>query len=180
MTVPPRPARQAVEPRPSRNAQKVSVNIAEGDKENGRRFHLQVSECVETKTVTTTTRLTRKFPPVFLRDPVPLDILDHKEYPLALKPTPPELLEFSYEELDEEPDEESLVGEAFDEENRDDALDNQIIARQVRNSVRGTRRSFGRPKDNADEPKWARQGGRQHISTPLIPTYADCDLTRSS
>ncbi|KAG6119709.1 hypothetical protein E4U13_007400 [Claviceps humidiphila] len=130
MTVPPRPARQAVEPRPSRNAQTVSVNIAEGDKENGRRFHLQVSECVETKTVTTTTRLTRKFPPVFFRDPVPLDILDHKEYPLALKPTPPELLEFSYEELDEKPDEDSLVGEAFDEENRDDALDNQIIARQ--------------------------------------------------
>ncbi|PHH62304.1 hypothetical protein CDD81_7292 [Ophiocordyceps australis] len=59
----------------------------------GRRFQLQLSECVETKTVTTTTRLTRKFPRVFVRDPPSLQRLDAVEYPLASKPTPPELLD---------------------------------------------------------------------------------------
>lgn len=67
-----------------------------------RRFQLQVSECVETKTVTTTTRLTRKFPHVFVRDPTPLERLDSKEYPLAMKPTPPELLGFSYNMPDDD------------------------------------------------------------------------------
>lgn len=81
----------------SAQTQKVAVNIAEASNQNGsRRFQLEVSECVETKTVTTTTRLTRKFPHVFVRDPAPLSSLDAKEYPLARKPTPPELSEFSY------------------------------------------------------------------------------------
>lgn len=94
--------------------QTVSVNIAEASGQNGaRRFQLQVSECVETKTVTTTTRLTRKFPHVFVRDPTPLSSLDAKEYPLASKPTPPELNSFTFtvprgrvedEEVEEEDD----------------------------------------------------------------------------
>lgn len=116
MTTSPIPSGQELEPRRPRSAQTVSVNIAEGSEHNGRRFQLQVSECVETKTVTTTTRLTRKFPRVFLRDPAPLETLDTKEYPLALKPTPPELLEFSYEAPDEEwPEEEASVGEEEDD-----------------------------------------------------------------
>ena len=81
----------------SAQTQTVAVNIAEAPTQNGsRRFQLEVSECVETKTVTTTTRLTRKFPQVFVRDPAPLSSLDAKEYPLAMKPTPPELSDFSY------------------------------------------------------------------------------------
>lgn len=90
---------QLIEQRRPKSAQTqtVAVNIAEASAQNGaRRFQLEVSECVETKTVTTTTRLTRKFPQVFVRDPTPLSSLDAKEYPLALKPTPPELNEFSY------------------------------------------------------------------------------------
>lgn len=67
-----------------------------------RRFQLELSECVETRTVTTTTRLTRKFPHVFVRDPAPFESLDAKEYPLALKPTPPELVDFSYTLAEEE------------------------------------------------------------------------------
>ncbi|KAH6609934.1 f-box and wd-40 domain-containing cdc4 [Trichoderma cornu-damae] len=92
-------SQQGLEPRRPRSAhtQTVSVNIAESTPPNGsRRFQLHVSECVETKTVTTTTRLTRKFPQVFIRDPAPLDSLDAKEYPLAMKPAPPELADFSY------------------------------------------------------------------------------------
>ncbi|KAG5993992.1 hypothetical protein E4U43_003342, partial [Claviceps pusilla] len=130
MTPSPKPSSQAVEPRRPRSAPRVSVSIAEGDKENGGRFELQVSECVETKTVTTTTRLTRKFPRIFLRDPAPLESLDHKEYPLALKPTPPELLQFSYEELEEERlDDESSNGELEDEEHQ-----NRNIGKKVATS----------------------------------------------
>ncbi|CAM1505844.1 Fc.00g114810.m01.CDS01 [Cosmosporella sp. VM-42] len=92
----PSPASQAIEPRQPKNPQTVSVNISEGAQNGARRFQLEVSECVETKTVTTTTRLTRKFPHVFVRDPIPLENLDTKEYPLAMKPTPPELIQFSY------------------------------------------------------------------------------------
>jgi F-box and WD-40 domain protein CDC4 len=95
----PSPPSQALEPRRPKSAQTVSVNFSDGAStgQNGtRRFQLEVSECVETKTVTTTTRLTRKFPHVFVRDPTPLEYLDAKEYPLAMKPTPPELTEFSY------------------------------------------------------------------------------------
>lgn len=97
MTSTPSPSSLVAEPKPPRSAQQtVSVNIAEGSQSGSRRFQLEVSECVETKTVTTTTRLTRKFPHVFVRDPTPLESLDTKEYPLAMKPTPPELTEFSY------------------------------------------------------------------------------------
>lgn len=71
----------------------VTVNISEPD-QNDSHF-LEVSECVETKTVTTTTRLTRKLPHVFDGAPTPLEELDTREYPLAMKPTPPELLAFT-------------------------------------------------------------------------------------
>ncbi|KAL3962813.1 hypothetical protein ACCO45_004336 [Purpureocillium lilacinum] len=89
MTPSPSPAGQAAEPRRPRSAQTVSVSIADPQQKPSRRFQLEVSECVETKTVTTTTRLTRKFPHVFVRDPTPLANLDSKEYPLAMKETPP-------------------------------------------------------------------------------------------
>ena len=92
----PPPASQAIESRRPRSAHTVAVNIAEDTQNSGHRFQLELSECVETKTVTTTTRLTRKFPRVFANDPTPLESLDTKEYPLAMKPTPPELLGFSY------------------------------------------------------------------------------------
>ncbi|PHH81359.1 hypothetical protein CDD82_972 [Ophiocordyceps australis] len=85
------------EPRPPRARQQQLVNPVQNPSDladsMGRRFQLQLSECVETKTVTTTTRLTRKFPRVFVRDPPSLQQLDAAEYPLASKPTPPELLD---------------------------------------------------------------------------------------
>lgn len=96
MTSSPLPHRRPGEPRHPRGAQAADA----APTNTSRRFQLQVSECVETKTVTTT-RLTRKFPHVFVRDPTPLASLDSKEYPLAMKPTPPELLGFSYNLLDD-------------------------------------------------------------------------------
>jgi F-box and WD-40 domain protein CDC4 len=121
-------SQQGLEPRRPRSGHKqtVSVNIAETTPPNGnRRFQLHVSECVETKTVTTTTRLTRKFPQVFIRDPAPLSRLDSKEYPLAMKPTPPELADFSYSfGTDEEDIDEKM------EEDTDDHGDGQLVSEQ--------------------------------------------------
>ncbi|KAG5981944.1 hypothetical protein E4U55_002478 [Claviceps digitariae] len=163
MTPSPKPSSQAVEPRrprSGRSAQTVSVSIAEGDKENGRRFELQLSECVETKTVTTTTRLTRKFPRIYLSDPAPLETLDYREYPLASKPTPPELLGFCFEQ----PEEERLEDEASNVELEDEQHEQheqhpkQNAGKKVANSVRGTARSFGRP-DMVQSSRNERQNG---------------------
>lgn len=116
---------QGLEPRRPRSAhtQTVSVNIAESTPPSGRRFQLHVSECVETKTITTTTRLTRKFPQVFIRDPAPLESLDSKEYPLAMKPTPPELVDFSYNFGTDEED-----SDVKKLEDADDHLDGQLVS----------------------------------------------------
>ncbi|KAH7322995.1 WD40-repeat-containing domain protein [Stachybotrys elegans] len=124
----PSPSSHGLEPRRPRSAQTISVNFSESTSPNAgpssqngpRRFQLEVSECVETKTVTTTTRLTRKFPHVFVRDPNPLESLDTKEYPLAMKPTPPELTQFSYimPPQDEDDDEDEVEHDDFDPDQR--------------------------------------------------------------
>jgi F-box and WD-40 domain protein CDC4 len=61
------------------------------------RLQVELAECVETKTVTTTTTTKRSYPPLIVRPPRSLDTLDAREYPLALKPTPHELTNFSFE-----------------------------------------------------------------------------------
>ncbi|KAL3419666.1 WD repeat containing protein pop1 [Phlyctema vagabunda] len=61
------------------------------------RLQIELAECVETKTVTTTTTTKRSYPPLLVRPPQALEQLDSKEYPLASKPTPSELSNFSYE-----------------------------------------------------------------------------------
>lgn len=54
-------------------------------------------ECIETKTVTTTTTTKRSYPPLFVREPRDLHTLDSKEYPLASRPTPPELRKLTFD-----------------------------------------------------------------------------------
>lgn len=61
------------------------------------RLQFEVAECVETKTVTTTTTTKRSYPPIFIKEPRPLSSLDSKEYPLASRPTPPELTRFTFD-----------------------------------------------------------------------------------
>lgn len=56
-----------------------------------------LSECVETKTVTTTTTTKRTYPPVHVRPARPLQTLDHKEYPLAHRATPKELTHITWD-----------------------------------------------------------------------------------
>ncbi|KUJ21922.1 WD40 repeat-like protein [Mollisia scopiformis] len=85
------------QPLRSRN-QMVSVGWVEGDNSVSRRtssLQFELAECVETKTITTTTTTKRSYPPLLIRQD--LDKLDPKEYPLALQQPPPELLNFSYE-----------------------------------------------------------------------------------
>jgi F-box and WD-40 domain protein CDC4 len=57
-------------------------------------------ECIETKTITTTTTTKRSYPPLFLREPREVHTLNSKEYPLAARPTPLELRKLTFD-LDE-------------------------------------------------------------------------------
>jgi F-box and WD-40 domain protein CDC4 len=94
----PSPGPNTAEGRRPQSSQTVSVSWGEDDSPGGaRRFQFEVSECVETKTVTTTTTTKRTFPPVYVREPRTLASLDAKEYPLASRPTPPELAQFSFD-----------------------------------------------------------------------------------
>lgn len=54
-------------------------------------------ECIETKTVTTTTTTKRSYPPLLVREPRNLHLLDSKEYPLASRQTPPELRKLTFD-----------------------------------------------------------------------------------
>lgn len=111
----PSPSGPILELRRPSSSHKIAANIPQaagstgvgssGSQSSGRRFQLEASECIETKTVTTTTRTLRKYPNVFAHDPTPLEKLDVKEYPLATKPTPPELADFSYLLADDQDDE---------------------------------------------------------------------------
>jgi F-box and WD-40 domain protein CDC4 len=89
----------AIQNRRPRSSQTVSIGWAEGqDKVSQRtsRLQIELAECVETKTVTTTTTTKRSYPPLLVRQRS-LASLDQKEYPLAAKDTPPELANFSFE-----------------------------------------------------------------------------------
>ncbi|EJT75072.1 hypothetical protein GGTG_08910 [Gaeumannomyces tritici R3-111a-1] len=91
------------EVRRPRSSQKVSVSWDEDENTVTRRtsrLQFELAECVETKTVTTTTTTKRAYPPLLVRQRRPLSGLDSKEYPLANRPTPPELARFTVD-LDE-------------------------------------------------------------------------------
>ncbi|KAK6084347.1 WD repeat containing protein pop1 [Seiridium cupressi] len=84
--------------RPRSSQTTVSVNWDDADALSPHpRMKFEVAECIETKTITTTTTTKRSFPPMFVREPRPLASLDSKEYPLAQKPTPPELANFTFD-----------------------------------------------------------------------------------
>ncbi|KAI5859261.1 WD40 repeat-like protein [Durotheca rogersii] len=83
--------------RPRSSQTTVSVNFDEADSASPlSRIQFGVAECVETRTVTTTTTTKRSYPPLLVRETRPLASLDSKEYPLAQKPTPPELANFTF------------------------------------------------------------------------------------
>lgn len=93
------PAQKTTEVRHPRPSRGLTVSFDDDDESDSTahvsRLQYEVAECVETKTVTTTTTTKRSFPPVFIRQPRALESLDSKEYPLANGPTPLELRRFS-------------------------------------------------------------------------------------
>lgn len=114
MSTPP-PVHKTTEVTRPRSSQLVSVSWDDANDDaasRGARLQFEVAECVETKTVTTTTTTKRSYPPLYVREPRPLQSLDAKEYPLATKATPPELSKFTID-LDSFP--ESDVWSSFDE-----------------------------------------------------------------
>ncbi|KAI0026256.1 WD40-repeat-containing domain protein [Xylariomycetidae sp. FL0641] len=83
--------------RPRSNQTTVSLNFDDPNSLSPHpRINFNITECIETKTITTTTTTKRAYPPLFVRETRPLLSLDSKEYPLAQKPTPPELASFSF------------------------------------------------------------------------------------
>lgn len=101
------PAQKTTEIRRPRANQRLTVSFDDSESDtSGRAAKLQyeLSQCVETKTVTTTTTTKRSYPPLFIRQPRPLETLDVKEYPLAQGPTPPDLRKFTLD-LSENDDE---------------------------------------------------------------------------
>ncbi|KAI1758465.1 WD40 repeat-like protein [Xylaria castorea] len=87
-----------MEPKRPRSSQTtVEVNFDEPDAISPHpRIKFGLAECIETKTVTTTTTTKRSYPPLLVRESRPLLSLDAKEFPLAQKPTPPELAHFAF------------------------------------------------------------------------------------
>lgn len=89
-----------MEARRPRSSQRVSMSWEEEDATvtSHRMMQMQFAEeCIETKTVTTTTTTKRSYPPLFVREPRDLHSLDSKEYPLASRPTPPELRKLTFD-----------------------------------------------------------------------------------
>jgi F-box and WD-40 domain protein CDC4 len=83
-----------------RQSHTVSVDFDESTNMDGvtttTESRLQLSsECIETRTVTTTTTTKRVYPPILVRAPRSMDMLG-KEYPLSSAPMPSELLSFSF------------------------------------------------------------------------------------
>ncbi|KAI8947588.1 WD40 repeat-like protein [Xylaria longipes] len=87
-----------MEPKRPRSSQTtVEVNFDEPNAVSPHpRIKFGLAECIETKTVTTTTTTKRSYPPLLVRESRPLFSLDAKEFPLAQKPTPPELAHFAF------------------------------------------------------------------------------------
>jgi F-box and WD-40 domain protein CDC4 len=93
----PASAYKALDMHRPRSSQRLSVNFNEPDDpltHQASRLQFEVAECVETKTVTTTTTTKRSYPPLYVAQPRPLRELDQKEYPLASRATPAELTKF--------------------------------------------------------------------------------------
>ncbi|KAI1743009.1 WD40 repeat-like protein [Xylaria scruposa] len=113
-----------MEPKRPRSSQTtVEVNFDEPDAISPHpRIKFGLAECIETKTVTTTTTTKRSYPPLLVRESRPLFSLDTKEFPLARKPTPPELAHFAF----------SIDGSSdsfpwcTDQDNLDHHLDSQL------------------------------------------------------
>ncbi|KAK0629321.1 WD40-repeat-containing domain protein [Bombardia bombarda] len=89
-------ATKAVETRRPRSGQRVSLTWEEDATVPHHRVMQFAEECIETKTITTTTTTKRSYPPLHIREPRDLHLLDSKEYPLASRPTPPELRRFTF------------------------------------------------------------------------------------
>lgn len=161
----------------SAHTQTLAVNMVETPSQQGaHHFQLHVSECVETKTVTTTTRLTRKFPQVFVRDPTPLSTLDTREYPLAMKPTPPELAGFYLTHPGQLDDDEYFKQEAHEDDEQvqhvkseaddDAAMSTSHIPYTHRQSARYARPTSEPRQPSSQEPIPLRRSSRHFSVSP--------------
>ncbi|KAK3361590.1 WD40-repeat-containing domain protein [Lasiosphaeria ovina] len=162
-------ASKATEACRPRSSQRVSMTWEEDDATITHHRVMQFAEeCIETKTVTTTTTTKRAYPALLIREPRDLYLLDSKEYPLASKPTPPELRKLTLDLGDRE-------GEAwsFDE-------DSEVPVRRSQSSdyagnvksepgVDNLPESSHRSQHVAAEPTLRRS--RRSSARPASPSY---------
>lgn len=167
------------EPYRPRSSQRVSLSWEEDQASESHRRLMQVQfaeECIETKTVTTTTTTKRAYPPLFVRGPRDLNSLDSKQYPLASRPTPPSLRKMTF----------ALGDEDNEPEDTDDAMDlvsqptktpfpkDYLPTRHAAGSLPGQRRQHrarrGRYPYSRDVPS----SPPSRAVSPEIPTI-ECD-----
>lgn len=93
------PVQRTTEIRRPRTNQRLTVSFDDSEEADvsgsAARLQYEIAQCVETRTITTTTTTKRSFPPLLIRRPRPLESLDTKEYPLAQGPTPLNLRKFT-------------------------------------------------------------------------------------
>ncbi|KAF3014960.1 SCF ubiquitin ligase complex subunit cdc4 [Neopestalotiopsis sp. 37M] len=184
--------------RPRSSQTTVSVNWEDADSVSPHpRIKYEVAECIETKTITTTTLTKRSFPPMFVREPRSLASLDSKEYPLARKPTPPELANFTFEAdehgalswaADSEPSHDSF--HSFDDSMIDDADAKTEMTHQVprqsqknpsrlENTTRDDEDASPRPGSPSACESWQRIGGKAHRHNRSHATAVSNKLRRA-
>lgn len=198
------PVQKTTEVRRPRTNQKLTVSFDDNDESDpaGRsaaKLQYEIAECVETRTVTTTTTTKRSFPPLFIRQPRPLEALDTKEYPLAQGPTPPDLRKFTLDlnENDDEfawsfaepccsPSSEYQVsrGRVPTQSSRADETP-QTKPLELEESIKSTsERGTPAPESKTKPPKPAAESqmrrSRRHLSNSVIPTSTGKPSQRSS
>jgi F-box and WD-40 domain protein CDC4 len=142
------------EPYRPRSSQRVSLSWEEDQASESHRRLMQVQfaeECIETKTVTTTTTTKRAYPPLFVRGPRDLNSLDSKEYPLASRPTPPSLRKLTFH-LGDEDNEPSDTDDAMDLVRKTVPLSPKTIYQHNVLQVRSQSNDANAEPDEADTP----------------------------
>ncbi|KAH8882234.1 WD40 repeat-like protein [Thozetella sp. PMI_491] len=167
----PQAVHKTVEVRRPRSSQHVSVSWEEPQDSvihHSSRLQFEVAECVETKTITTTTTTKRSYPPLFVREPRQLSSLDSKEYPLASRPIPTELKSFTLD-LDE------YDGHAWSFEDEPESTQTQV--EQSQNTEFST---TVKSEPGIDSPKAESSRRVPNLSTDVFPRRSPRSSTRAA
>ncbi|KAI1263261.1 WD40 repeat-like protein [Xylariaceae sp. FL1019] len=164
--------------RPRSSQTTVSVNFDESESLSPHpRLNFGVAECIETKVVTTTTTTKRSYPPLLVRASHPLLSLNAKDFPLAHKPTPPELANFSFT-IDDDGYADWPVDDDAGESHEPTQLSSSDEISQESQQHSAQDESFTDPRRSAPKPysshsRTASQRARRTMYEPSSPTRSN-------